>query len=84
MANSVEDLETIQKACKKMIRELAPLLVLAEQFDDPKVVARLHSAQSKLIFAKFAVNQLLRDQWVEVKYDEGECSDNEFCHDCPC
>lgn len=67
-----------------MIRELAPLLLLAEKLDDPRIVARLHSAQSKLIFAKIAVNLSLRDEFVDVVYDEGECSNQEFCNDCPC
>lgn len=84
MSNNVEDLELIQAACKRLVKELNSLIIKAESIDDPKVITRLQSAQSKLLFAKFAVNQLLVNEFVEVKYDDGECSSKEFCHDCPC
>lgn len=84
MANSIDDLETIRAACKKMMKELAPLIIMAEKLDDPRVVSRLQSAQSKLLFAKIATHELLRDQWVDIVYDEGECSGQSFCADCPC
>lgn len=84
MSNNVEDLEHIRQVCKKAIKELSHCMALADKMSDQRVVQRLHSAQSRLLFAKFAVHALLQEEFVEIVYDEDECSSNSICDECPC
>jgi mannitol/fructose-specific phosphotransferase system IIA component (Ntr-type) len=84
MANNTDDLEHIRVSCKNMIKELSHLMQLADKLDDPRVIHRLHSAQSKLLFAKLAIHRLLRDEYVEIVYDPDECSTENLCIGCTC
>lgn len=84
MSNSEDDLQEIRRICKNAVKELSRAMTLADKLDDPRVVQRIHSAQSKLMFAKFAVHKLMRDDYITIVYDDDECSNNSICDGCPC
>ncbi len=60
MSNNVEDLEEVRLACREITKRLNVMIQKAENFDDPLIITRLMSAQSKVLFAKFAVHEALR------------------------
>lgn len=82
--NDVNDLKNVKRTCLDAIRSMTCAIKIADKFENKLIVQRLLESQSKLIFAKFAINQTLDDLGEEVTYDDDECSSISLGNDCPC